>query len=296
MTPGFVDRAAVSDADIPSEVVGGLPSIDLARIRLQPLGWLFVAGAVFVAAERLRGIAGAPFEDIPAGVLAGVAAVILTLLPAALLRRSPGALRTHRLLLAGLAAWATFEVLLAVVFAWPLGPDGSSWRGTPLDGALPYLGPLGSVLIGGGLLQLRMKPPSRFGLLAATAGVYVALGIVPWAISVAASRPLGSGDPSVVVFSFVVEPLAAAFAVWAAVGAWLDREPPRAFWAVLALALPFGLAARAFEVPQLIAVAVYQTNTFFVATTTGMALIDAAVALLALAAYGRLMPITEDAG
>ncbi len=41
------------DPDTPTEVVGALrlPPIDLARLGLPPLGWLFVGGAAVVAAR-----------------------------------------------------------------------------------------------------------------------------------------------------------------------------------------------------------------------------------------------------
>jgi hypothetical protein len=89
----------------------------------------------------------------------------------------------------------------------------------------------------------------------------------------------------------VIVPLTTAFAVWVSASSWLDGERPRAFWGLLALALPLSLAARAFELPQVIAVAALRSNALLVVGVTVGAFVGAVVSLLALAAYARLTPL-----
>ena len=91
-----------------------------------------------------------------------------------------------------------------------------------------------------------------------------------------------------------------AFAVWVPVSAWLDRDAPRAFWGLLALGFPLGLVARAGGLVQTIAMqafasaGLYSSGLFVVATTLS-ALIGAIVAILALVAYAREMPLPDSA-
>lgn len=294
MTRGFADRPAMDDPDTPLEAVGSWKSIDLARLGLPPLGWLFVAGAVLVAAQHLRLGLAIPAEAIPPAILSGVTRVAIALLPAALLFRAPRAHRTHRLLLAGLAAGAIAELVRAVIAFWPSGPTGEAWRGTALDAAWPWLGPLGNLLVGLGLIRLRARRPPRFGLLAAIASAYLALGVVPTWIVVAASQPVASIDGYSALL-FVTVPLTAAVAVWVPVSARLGREPPRAFWGLLALGLPLGLAARAFALAQTVTEAAPRMDALFVVSVTLGAFVGAVVSLAALGAYARLTPLTTGA-
>lgn len=281
------DRPTIGDPDRPSEAVGSWPSIDLARFGLPPLGWLFVAAALLVGAQRLRWTAGAPLETVPSGIFSAVEAVTIALLPAALLFRAREAPLTHRLLLGGLAVGAIAEFVRAVMSFWPLVPGGESWRGTVLDAPWPLLGPLGSFLVGLGLLGLRTSRPTRMRILAAIALAYVAPHVV--SIGLADSQSVPSIDAYGAVLS-VLWPVAAAFAVWVPVSSWLDGERPRAFWGLLALALPLSLVVRAFELPQAIAVVAFRSNALYLVGITLGAIVGAVVSLLALAAYAREMP------
>jgi len=287
----------MDDPDIPSEAVGSWPSIDLGRLGLPPLGWLFVAGAVLVAGQDLRSILAIPAEAIPPAIPSVLTRVAIALLPAALLFRAPRAHRTHRLLLAGLAALAIAELVRAAIASSPTGPSGEPWRGTALDAAWPWLGPAGNLLVGLGLIRLRARRPPRFGLLAVIALAYLALGVVPIWIVVAASPPVApiDGDSALLL---VTVPLTAAVAVWVPISAWLEREPPRAFWGLLALALPLGLAGRALDLAQAVTTTTFQPSAPLVAGVTLSAFVSAVVslaALAALAAYARLTPVTTDA-
>jgi hypothetical protein len=193
MTRELADLSTTDNPDIPSEAVGAWPSVDLAQLGLSPLGWLFIAGAALVGAQHLHAILGAPVETVPAAIFSGVAAVAIALLPGALLWRTPAATRTHRLLLAGLAAGAIAGLVRAVIAFWPSGPGGGSWRGTVLDGTWPLLGALGSLLVGLGLRRLRTRRPARLGLLAVIASAYIAVSVVPTWIVVAVDG-IGSID------------------------------------------------------------------------------------------------------
>jgi hypothetical protein len=117
------------------------------------------------------------------------------------------------------------------------------------------------------------------------------------------SYALGVPDGTVIASEFALLVLVAAvgaFVVWVPVSAWLDRDTPRAFWGLLALAFPLGLVARAGGLVQTTAMQAFASaglysNGFFVAATTLGALVGAVVALLALLAYAREMPRPEDA-
>ncbi|MHB8459541.1 MAG: hypothetical protein ACYDB6_05660, partial [Candidatus Limnocylindrales bacterium] len=62
---------------------------------------------------------------------------------------------------------------------------------------------------------------------------------------------------------------------------------PRAFWGLLALALPLSLLSRLIELPQAIVVVALRSNALFFPATTISAIVGAIVALLALVAFAR---------
>ena len=277
-------------ADHSDEIVGSWPSIDFARLGLPPLGWLFVVAAVFVAVQHLRWMDGGSLEAVPDEVFSTVAAVTIVLLPAALLWRVRAATRTHRLLLAGLAAGAVSELLRAVVSFAPFVSYGALFGGTVIGGVWPLFGPLGGLLAGLGLVRLRPAGVTRIRLLAAIATAYVALDVGSFAIAFAGSHPPGSIDPHSAVL-LVIRPLAAAFAVWVPVAAWFDDEAPRAFWGLLALALPLNLLSRLTELPEAIVIVALRSNALFLPAVTIGAIVGAFVALLALVAFARETPV-----
>jgi hypothetical protein len=167
------------------------------------------------------------------------------------------------------------------------------------------LGGLGSLLLGLGLLRLRVRR-TRVGLLVVIGALYVGLSVLTLGIIVAQvpqSYDLGVPNGFVTASGFVLLVLVAvvgAFVVWVPVSAWLDRDPPRAFWGLLALAFPLGLVARVGGFIQTIAMqafasaGLYSSGLFVVATTLS-ALIGAIVAILALVAYAREMPLPDSA-
>ncbi len=294
MTRGLADRSAMDDRDVSSAAVGSWRSIDLGRLGLPPLGWLFVAGAALVAAQHLRLGLAVPAEAIPPAILSGITRVMIVLLPAALLFRAPRAHRTHRLLLAGLALGAIAELARAVIVLRPPGLTLEPWAETGLDAAWPWLGPVGNLLVGLGLVRLRNGRPLRLGLLAAIASTYLALGIAPTWIVAAASPPVGTIELGAALLLMTV-PLAAAIATWVPVSAWLEHTPPRAFWGLLALGLPLFLAQRALALAQTVIEVATRMDALFVVSVTLGAFVSAVAAVAAVAAYARLTPLTTGA-
>lgn len=289
---------------LPSEAVGPRRPI-IARLSLRPLGWLFVAAAVLVGAARLHAIVGEPAAMLPDMICSAVAAALVALLPAALVVRLPEAPRIQRLLFAGLALGAASEWAWATTFFWPSGPGVVEWLGTLLFALWWPLGGLGSLLLGLGLLRLRARR-TRAGLLVVIGALYAGLSVLTIGIAVAQvpqSYDLGVPDGIVIAADFALLVLVAAvsaFVVWVPVSAWLDRDAPRAFWGLLALAFPLGLVARAGGLVQTIAMTAFASTDaysnwlFLVATTLG-ALVGAVAALLALVAYARKTPLPGSA-
>ncbi|MHB8673678.1 MAG: hypothetical protein ACYDAK_08360 [Candidatus Limnocylindrales bacterium] len=263
-------------ADHSDEIVGSWLSIDF---------WLFIAAAMVVGVQHLRSIDGASLETVPL-VLSAVAAVTVVLLPTALLWRARDAARTHRLLLAGLAAGAVSELLRAVISYAPLVPDGAPMVRTVLDLIQAFFGPLAGLLVGLGLVRLRTARITRVRVLVAIAATYVAFDVGSSLIVFGNSQLHDWVNPLTAVL-LVIRPLAAAFAVWVPVAAWFDDEAPRAFWGLLALALPLSLLSRLIELPQAIVVVALRSNALFFPATTISAIVGAIVALLALVAFAR---------
>jgi hypothetical protein len=282
------DPPAIDDADTPSAAVGSMPPVDLARVG-GPLALVFVVGAAFVVAQRSGWIGPGPNPLSAALALGTFASVARVLLPAALLVRAPDAPRTHRLLFAGLAVGAAAEVLRSAVHVWvlPGGTDDPVW--VTLDIAGDGLIALGGLLVGLGLIRLRPRAPGRTWLLVAIAVAYVAFAYAPdraVALATSSDYSLGYGVPLYVAWL-----LASAFVAWVAVGAWLDRESPRAFWGLLALALPLTLLAGAVDSVVAVATIVRGPSDLWSSGSTLVLALDALVAASALVAFGRLTPV-----
>lgn len=278
-----VSAPRADDPDTPTEAVGSWPTIDLARLGLPRLGWVFVAVALFVAATRLRTIAGAPADIVPDILLSSIQATVVVLLPAALLWRLPGAIRTHTLLLTGLALVATTQLVMAANQLWPLFHSDDGTRST-FDAAWPLLTPAGSILIGLGLLGLRVGA-NRLSVLAAIVVTYVGIGVASYLIG-AGTGTLDAYDAALMV----IVPAAAAVAVWVPVAAWLESDTPQAFWGLLAVALPLGVIVRLLTLLGTIVATSTQSNVLFVPTVTVNALLGSLAVLLALVAYARMTP------
>ncbi len=284
---------ATDDSGVPREPAESRPAG--VRLELPAVGWLFVAAAVFVVVARLVRIAGSAPEMVTLYAIApAIASALRVLLPAALLVRVPDAPRTQRLLFAGLATGAAVAWLHAAIFAWSpsmLTGNPSVW--TVVPALLPPLEALAALLVGLGLLQLRARRSTRAGLLVVI--VALELGFLLGQLGLAAAwayQPLDLGFTAV----NALVAAAGAFAAWVPVAAWLDRDPPRAFWELLALAFPLGLLAEAIGLTQTIAMTTSQpggrlSNDLFLVVTTAQALIGAVVSLLAIAAYARGTPL-----
>lgn len=276
-------QPGTDDPDTPTPAVGSWPTIDLGRLGLPPLAWVFVAAALFAAVARLRAVDGAPGEVVPDIVLSAVEAVALVLLAAALLWRAHDAVRTHSLLITGLALAAAPQVILGAYQLWPALRGDVATR-SAFDTAWPLLTPLGGVLVTLGLLHLR-GVANRLRVLAAIVTIYVGISV--------ASYWVGAGTGTLDAYNvilLVVGPAAAAVAVWVPVAAWLDGDGPPAFWLLLALALPLGLLSRVIMLLGAVYVTSTHSNALFLPTVTATAFLGGVAALLALVAYGRLTP------
>ena len=278
-----VVAAVVDDPDTPTEAVGSWPTIDLARLGLPPLGWVFVAVALFVGVVRLRTLGGRPARHRPRTSCVSVEAGVVVLLPAALLWRVHEALRTHAVLFAGLALVAVDRLILAMNQLWPMIQNDDGTR-SAVGLAWPWLMPAGGVLIGLGLLRLRTGP-IRLPVLASIVAVYVGIGV--------ASYLIGSGSATVDAYDaalLIIVPSAAAVAVWVPAAAWLESDTPSAFWGLLAVALPVGVIARLLTLVATIVATSTQSNVLFVPTVTINSVLGCLAALLALVAYARMTP------
>ncbi len=283
------------DPDVPTEAVGSLKLLDIDAIRLPRLGWLFVAGAIFVGLVRLGAIGG--MGDVPgAASVARLAQAIETgtiaLLPAALLLRAPAAPRTHRLLLAGLATGAVAEIGRAAVTYQPLfHPDALYIWGGPLDPALEAIAVIGLVLTGFGLLRLWPGARARSSLLAVIVGVYLALTYLPVMIAAASGIDVSVDVASATLPAAYV--LGSALVTWVAVAAWLDRADSRAFWTLLSAALPIRILIQLVGVATSIRTLADDPSGpwFLYLPVTGT--LAAATACLALLAYVRYTPVAD---
>ena len=299
MTSG---RPAADDRDVPSEVVGALSWDDLKPLRrLGAVGRLpwgavsapFVVAALIVAAWWATGLGSRTAFPDPAWlwsavwVVEGTVFVMTVLLPVALVRRVPDALARQPILFAGLALGSLAIFVDALVGLWL--PDSGGLLDAA-DRVHALVVPLGLALVALGLVRVRGRRPGRPWLLIAITALYVGLEVLPAGI-LAIQAQLGqdgivNGGPSP---AGVLRALATSAVVWVAVDAWLDHEAPSRFWGLLALALPLRIVGAIFQVPQVIAIYVFQGDLgapFGLPSTIAAAL----VVLCALVAYGWYLP------
>lgn len=256
------------------------PFVWFNRVGLPPLGWLFLLGAVLVAALQVELALRGSVDPAPTllSLLSGTGLTVRTLLPAALLWRVPAVQRINPLLLAGLAIIALGVV--ARVASQALRVDATVLRvvwDTSLVAETAAL-----LLVGLGLLRLRHGRTTRPWLLVLLAAVYLAALLVDVTRPGVVLDPLGVGR-------VVVATVLLAFVGWVPLAAWLDRQTPRAFWALLSLAVPLelfrlgvGQAAWLLSREQLVELS----------GVIGLVLsgVGAIVVLAALVAYGKYTP------
>ena len=278
----------------PSDDTSAGPAPQRPWVELPPLGWwIVVAAAGVLVAPLTRGVGAAPEPVALTACATSASMALAALVPAALLRRVPAAPRTNRVLLAGLLCGAAVEWLYAIETASApalLTSVPSLWTLLP-DLAVPLLvgGPL---LIALGLLRLRASGPTRPGLLVLLAVLNLALLLAPLALLDAWSHlPL---DPVTSVFH-VIMAVAVASATWVPLAAWLDREPHRAFWGLLALAVPLAILASLVSLTEIVAMVAGPPGRptpegLFLATSVAQALIGALASGCAIVAYARYTP------
>ena len=291
---GSVERSAsvFDEPGRPSDA--GAPQPHLPELTWP--AWVFIGGAVVVVLVHLSHVGQEPGGLLVASaVLSALVAGLGALLPAALLVRIPEAPRTQRLLLAGLAGqavavwgWAIFPVLLT-------GPARPDWSATAAFAILYGAAVVASICLAVGLLRLRRPGVRRVWLLAVIAVLQLGFTVVQAALP-AATVHLSFVSPMLVPIAVLT--VAAAFAAWVPVDAWLGRERPRPFWALLALGFPLGLVAGALGVWKTLEMlrpsgtGLTADTPFWVASML-VSLIGIAANVLALAAYARLTPIPE---
>ncbi len=277
----------------PGDDGGGSPA-RRPMVELPPLGWGIVLAAVGVLVAPLTRVAGvAPQPVVLAAGCTWAAMALAALVPASLLHRVPAAPRTHPMLLAGLLCGAAVEWLHAIGTAlapalltsapslWSLLPD----LAVPLEIASPLLITLG-------LLRLRASGPTRPGLLGLLAVLNLGLLLAPLAIVSAWShRPPDPGTDALQAILAV----AAAGATWVPLAAWLDREPQRAFWGLLALAVPLAIVAGLVGLGELATQVAGPPGRptpegLFLGTSIAQAVLGALASGCAILAYARYTP------
>ncbi len=280
------EPSGLADGDL-GVVEPGPPSLPL-------LGWGFLLLAGLVGLSW-----AASFVQGPAfgGALAVIAAVVGVASPAALLYRVPTAWRSHRLLLAGLAAGsvsgALSRALLPLVAAWSLGTV-DPWRQFALWAGPAVLGLAGMLLVALGLARLRERPPSR-GVrrllpvlvlveLVGNASVFLYLVTHPGSMP-PSELPAALAPAAIILASAPIS----AYAAWVPLAAWIDGEAPRPFWVLLGVAALAGLAGLAPNLAINVVLAIGSLDLFVPLTTLDEALAVAA-AILAFVAYARCTP------
>jgi hypothetical protein len=288
----------LEDAVVPSEVVGAMSLADLGPLGRAPLRLAFVAAAALVAVGRgwlVRGdlVDGVPLDIVAFSAASALVSVLIVSLPTALLVRRPEAYRTHRLLFAGLGIGAAIEIVRLANQALPADLAATAPHSNLL--AVAWVGvPIGTILVGLGLLRLRSSGPTRRGLLIVLAAVCLAIALVPAGIGLMTEQV--TIDPLPFALTSIVEPIAAAFAAWVAVDAWLDREEPRTFWTLIAAALPIqviaGLLGLGLPIPVYLAAPLdpQTLNVLFFSSATISTLLVLWALALAVVAYGRHTP------
>ena len=205
----------------------------------------------------------------------------------------PDAPTRRRPLFFGLAAMAMTEWWQAALFAWSptqLTANESVWM--VLSYMQVLLGILAPLLVGLGLLRLRPAGATRPWLLVAIVGL--ALGLLGLRVGMIAIWTQPSFD-LVALGPGVLLTAAGGVATWVPVSAWLDHDPPREFWGLLAVGFPLGLVAGALGLAQTLAMVsgppmVLSSDGLFLSATTLDALVGIAISILAIVAYARLTP------
>ncbi|HEY7599730.1 MAG TPA: RDD family protein [Candidatus Limnocylindrales bacterium] len=266
------------DADLGNLV----PFAWFARSRLAWYGWLLTVAALALALAmaidlvELARIGG----DWLWLALVAATAVGTVLLPVALLWRVPGAARRHPVLLLGLALAAALVIgrYLFGLVALDLPPLYAA--GGSLLSPLSILAP---VVVALGLLALRPRGATHAPLFMLLAAVYL---FVPLSRLFALEHVVGD---VVVIGGGVFGALTSAFAAWVVLGAWLEREPPRPFWAALVGAAVLGFVQFALGMAMLLV-----STSDAPALQPLLSLLSAACAAaavgLGLVAYWRLAP------
>ena len=280
-----------------TEVVGALTLADFGPLGHRLLSLIFGLAAAGLALSRASLIAsdllGGPLEYAAFAAISAATQTIVILLPAGLLWRVPTAPRTHRPLLAGLALGALVELLR-------LGSALAS-RGFPEPSAGPALStlawlvlPVSSLLVGLGLLRLRNGRMARRGMLVVIASVYLVLSLIPLGAELVGNEPVFVSW--VFLVSGILVPLAAAFAGWVAVDAWLAGERPSRFWGFLALGVPFyvvgTLSGVGWSLPAWVVLPADPAvvNGIVLASAGLGGILTLAAVCLAFVAYARLTP------
>lgn len=190
--------------------------------------WLLLVAAAVMGAAAVSDVAGAAAraEDALPLALYLLGQVCTVLVPAAFVLRVPRAAARYPLLVIGLTL-----VALAVVGRWLVSVVGISAVGaiTAAGDPLAWLASLGPLVVALGLLSLRRRGPSRPGLL-------VALGVLFLAFPAAQLALVDNVSATILNLTLVaLAAIVAAVAAWVPLSTWLDLEPPRPFWALLAL-------------------------------------------------------------
>ena len=281
-----------------TEVVGALTLADLGPLGRRPLSLVFVVAAAGLALSHASLIAsdlaiGVPLDVAAFAAVSAATQTMVVLLPAALLWRVPTAPRTHRTLLVGLALGALVEMLrLGAAFASTSFSDPSIGPG--LNTLAWLVLPAASLLVGLGLLHLRAGRMTRRGMLVVIASMYLVLSLVPLGAELIGNEPVFV--TWVFLVSGILVPLAAAFAGWVPVDAWLAGERPSRFWGLLALGVPLyvvgALLGGEWLLPAWLALPAdpAAVNDIVLASAGLGGILTLAAVGLAFVAYARLTP------
>ncbi|MGO9179463.1 MAG: hypothetical protein ACLQHS_09355 [Candidatus Limnocylindrales bacterium] len=289
------EHAALEEPSGPADRDLGVVEPGPRSLPLLGWGFLLLAGLVGLSWA-------ASFVQGPAfgGALAVIAAVVGVAIPAALLYRVPSAWRSHRLLLAGLAAGsvsgALSRALMPLFVASSLGAV-DPWRQFALWAGPAVLGVAGMLLVALGLARLRERPPSRgvrrllpvlvLAELVGNASVFLYLVTHPGSMPPPSCRPRWPRPRS----SSPVRPSRPTRpgCPWPP-GSTGRRLGP--FWVLLGVAALAGLAGLAPYLATNVVLALGSSDlfVFFVPLTTLDEALAVAAAPLAFVAYARFTP------
>ncbi len=264
---------------------------------LSVLGWIFLALAALVG---LSGVSYARQVPSLSAVLLGLTWMVATALPAALLHRVPGAWRSQRLLLTGLAAGSIVIVLDQAFLQLTLfAPGPGQGAGAAIRSvrwlAPAVLGVTGALLVALGLARLRWRPASRRVrwllpvLMLATFGA-AAASLLPVVVHPAPLSPADLLGTAVILGGAPIS----GYALWVPLAAWIDREAPTRFWTLLGLAALAGLPHLATSVAQDVALATGSLGLAVQLGTVGAAF-GPITSTLMLIAYARFTPAVPEA-